>query len=77
MKVTGFDLRKSTHESAVAFGRVILDNVLQVEVSIKDGKNGLFVSFPSKKGKDNKWYQQVKIIDRAVSDAIQEQIIYY
>ena len=77
MKVTGFDLRKSTMEGSVAFGKIVIENAIQVEISIKDSKNGLFVAFPSKRGKDNKWYNQVKIIDREISDNIQEQVIYF
>ncbi len=77
MKVTGFDLKKSAHESSIAFGKIVIENAIQIEISIKEGKNGLFVAFPSKKGKDNKWYNQVRIIDREVSDLIQEQVIYF
>jgi DNA-binding cell septation regulator SpoVG len=77
MKVTGFDLRKSNVEKTHAYGKIVIENVIQVEVSIKDSKNGLFVAFPTKRGSDNKWYPQFKIIDREISDSIQEQVIYW
>lgn len=77
MKVTGFDLRKSDGGKSLAFGRIIIEDKLQVDCSILDGKNGLFVAFPSKKGGDGKWYSTFRIIDRELSDQIQEQVIYY
>ncbi|MBL7665118.1 MAG: septation protein SpoVG family protein [Bacteriovoracaceae bacterium] len=75
MKVTGFSLKKSTQGTSLAYGKIVLDNIIEVDVSIMNGKNGLFVSYPSKKGKDERWYPQFKIIDRTVSDEIQAQVI--
>lgn len=77
MKVTGYALKKSTQGSSLAYGKIVLDNIIEVEVSIMNGRNGMFVSFPTKKGSDNKWYPQFKFIDRAISDAVQEQVILY
>ncbi|MBT3981791.1 MAG: hypothetical protein HOE90_10585 [Bacteriovoracaceae bacterium] len=77
MKVTGFDLRKSEVGKSLAFGRIIMDDVFEVEVQIMTGKNGPFVSYPSKKGKDGKWYNQFRILDRSISDKVQDQVIYF
>lgn len=38
----------------------INDSFLIKGVSVLKGKNGLFVSMPRKKGKDNKWYETVR-----------------
>lgn len=77
MKVTGFDLKKSGQGKSLAFGRIVLDGVLEVDISIMEGKNGPFVSYPSRQGKDGKWYSQVKVIDRDVSQKIQDQVIFF
>lgn len=78
MRVTGFDLKKSVGEgSAVAFGRVVLDNLIEVDVRIMNGKNGLFISYPGRKGAGDRWFSQFKFIDRQVGDDVQNQIIAY
>lgn len=77
MKVTGFDLRKSTVGSSVAYGRIVIEGVFEVEVSIMNGKNGLFVSWPSKRGKDSRWYPQFKVLDKDLNEKINDQVIYF
>lgn len=78
MKVTGFDLKKSEKEgNTKAFGRIIIDDAFEVEVSVVEGKNGLFVSYPSKKSANGKWYSQFRILDRQVQDDVAEQVVYY
>lgn len=41
---------------------------------VMDGQNGLFVSFPSSKGKDGKWYDNV-YMPREVKDKLSELAI--
>ena len=78
MKVTGFDLKKSDREgNQKAFGRIIIDDIFEVEVTLVEGKNGLFVSFPSKKSNTGKWFSLFRILDREVSDNLNEQVIYF
>ena len=78
MKVTGFGLKKSEFEgSSMAYGKIILENIIEIDVSVMQGKNGLFVSYPSRKGKDGRYYAQVKIIDKMVADSIQDQVVRF
>lgn len=37
----------------------VSDQLLLKGLRIVDGKNGLFVSMPQEKGKDNRWYNSV------------------
>lgn len=57
------------YESAIsdtkAFIELKLDEVLIVKgLTLIKGKNGLFLSFPSSKGKDNKYYNSVYSLDK-------------
>lgn len=48
-----------------AFVELKLDEVLIVKgLSLVEGKNGLFLSFPSSKGKDNKYYNSVYSLNK-------------
>lgn len=43
-----------------AFADVLVNDELVIRgVRLLEGKNGLFVSMPQEKGKDNKWYDHV------------------
>ena len=60
-------LRKyeATNSNTKAFIELKLDEVLIVKgLSLVEGKNGLFLSFPSSKGKDNKYYNSVYSLDK-------------
>ena len=51
---------ESANSKTKAFIELKLDEVLIVKgLSLVEGKNGLFLSFPSTKGKDNKYYNSV------------------
>jgi DNA-binding cell septation regulator SpoVG len=78
MKITGFGLKKSDFEgAAVAYGKIVIENLFEVDISLMTGKNGLFVSYPSKKGKDGRYYPQFKVLDKMVADSFQEQVIKF
>ena len=44
-------------------------------VQVMDGKNGLFVSMPRKKGKDNKWYETVRTMTDQIREAISSAVL--
>lgn len=59
-----------------AFADVCLnDSVLIKGVRIVDGKRGLFISLPSEKAKDNKWYESVQITDINIKEQLQDAVI--
>ena len=56
---------ESANSNTKAFIELKLDEVLIVKgLSLVEGKNGLFLSFPSTKGKNNKYYNSVYSLDK-------------
>ena len=50
--------------STKAFANLIIEDILEVcGFRIVDGRNGLFVSPPQKKGADDKWYNDVRFLE--------------
>ena len=46
-------------DGSISFDMVI-DDISIFNSTLREGKNGTFVSFPSRKGKDGKYYSYVK-----------------
>lgn len=58
-------LFESAKSNTKAFIELKLDNVLIVKgLSLVDGEKGLFLSYPSSKGKDGKYYNTVYSLDK-------------
>lgn len=58
-------LFESAKSKTKAFIELKLDNVLIVKgLSLVEGKKGLFLSYPSSKGKDGKYYNTVYSLDK-------------
>lgn len=58
-------LFESAKSNTKAFIELKLDNVLIVKgLSLVEGKKGLFLSYPSSKGKDGKYYNTVYTLDK-------------
>lgn len=58
-------LFESDRNNTKAFIELKLDNVLIVKgLSLVEGKKGLFLSYPSSKGKDGKYYNTVYSLDK-------------
>lgn len=58
-------LFESRRSSTKAFIELKLDNTLIVKgLSLVEGKNGLFLSYPYTKGKDGKYYKSVYSLDK-------------
>lgn len=56
---------ESSNSKTKAFVELKLDEVLIVKgLSLVEGKNGLFLSFPASKGKDNKYYNSVYSLNK-------------
>lgn len=55
----------TSNSKTKAFVTLTLDDTLVIKgLSLVEGSNGLFLSFPSKKGKDNKYYDDVYSLDK-------------
>lgn len=67
---------ESANSNTKAFIELKLDEVLIVKgLSLVKGKNGLFLSFPSSKGKDNKYYNSVYSLDKDWKAQLEENCI--
>lgn len=67
---------ESANSNTKAFIELKLDEVLIVKgLSLVKGKNGLFLSFPSSKGKDNKYYNSIYSLDKDWKAQLEEVCI--
>lgn len=59
-----------------AFIDLELDDTLVIKgLTLVEGKDGLFLSFPSKKGKDGKYYNSVYSLDKEWGNLLQDACI--
>lgn len=59
-----------------AFVDLTLDDTLIIKgLTLVEGKNGLFLSFPSTKGKDGKYYDSVYSLDKEWLELLQDACI--
>lgn len=69
-------LFESQRSNLKAFIELKLDNTLIVKgLSLVEGKNGLFVSYPSTKGKDGKYYNSVYSLDKEWREKLEDLCI--
>ena len=57
-----FELEKSKVEGIEYYGKVIFgedDETISVNITVRKGEDDLFVCYPSRKGKDDKYYAEV------------------
>jgi stage V sporulation protein G len=63
-----------------AFIELVLDNTLVIKgMTLVEGSKGLFLSFPSSKGKDGKYYNSVYSLDKEWLKLLQDACVkkYY
>jgi stage V sporulation protein G len=59
-----------------AFAHVVLNDMLRLSgLRIVNGENGLFVSYPSEKGKDGQYYSIVHPVNRETRNTIQDAVL--
>lgn len=69
-------LYESTKSNTKAFIDLKLDDTLIIKgLSLVEGKKGLFISYPSKKGKDDKYYNSVYSLDKEWSKKLEDTCI--
>ena len=62
--------------SLKAYAVVVLDDKLLLKgIKIVEGKDGLFVSMPQQKGKDDKWHETVTFLTSEAKEALQEAVL--
>lgn len=61
VKVNRLHRMEDEEKNLRAFADIEVNGFLLIKgVRVMNGKNGLFVSMPRQKGKDNKWYETVR-----------------
>lgn len=59
-----------------AFIELCLDNTLVIKgMTLVEGSKGLFLSFPSSKGKDGKYYNSIYSMDKEFTGLLEENCI--
>lgn len=59
-----------------AFIELVLDNTLVIKgMTLVEGSKGLFLSFPSLKGKDGKYYNSIYSMDKEFTGQLEEACI--
>ncbi len=53
----------------------LFDALIIKGLRVVDGKNGLFVSLPREQGKDGKWYQTVRPLNREIIKVIESTVL--
>ena len=59
-----------------AFASINIDDELVIKnLKVVEGKKGLFVSYPSEKGSDGEYYDQVYPLNKETRDYVEETIL--
>lgn len=59
-----------------AFANIDINGKIEIYgVRLLDGKNGMFLGMPSRKGQDDKYYDHVKIKDEPLRDQILAAVV--
>ena len=59
-----------------AFCDIVVSGMLLVKgLRIMEGKKGLFVKMPAKTGKDGKWYESIRPMNKEIRGALNDIII--
>lgn len=54
---------------------IVSDTMLIKGIRIIEGRKGLFVRMPARMGKDGKWYESIKPINKEIRDALNEIVL--
>ncbi len=59
-----------------AFVDISLNNAVLIKgIKVIKGREGLFVSMPQEQGKDNKWYESVRCLNKDIREQISEIVL--
>lgn len=59
-----------------AFVDIIVNNAILIRgIRVVHGKNGLFVSMPKDKSKDDRWFDRVRCLDKAMGDQLANEVL--
>ena len=77
MNIKILDIRKTKFANSIclAFVNIQTDTFVIKGLRIINGRNGLFVSYPREKGKDDKWYDILYPVDVMVKQEIENYVL--
>ncbi len=77
IQVTTKRIHKINNSGALkAYADITLNDILMVKgVRIVEGRNGLFMSMPQNKGKDERWFDIVSAVTPEAREAMQAQVL--
>ena len=77
MKITNVSIRKvEENESLKGYATIVLDDCIAIHsIRIIEGTKGLFVAFPSQRGKNEQFYDLVHPIKQETREMITEEIL--
>ncbi len=59
-----------------AFADIAVNGALLIKgVKVIEGREGLFVSMPQEQGKDNRWYESVRCLNKDIREVINEVVL--
>ncbi len=76
IKVNRMNKMEDPEKNLKAFVDIeVNDSLLVKGLRVMNGQKGLFVTMPRQRGKDEKWYDTVRILSPAVKDQITETVL--
>ena len=54
---------------------VVNDAILIKGIRVVDGKEGMFVAMPSEQGKDERWYERVRCLNKGIKGLIEQKVL--
>ena len=68
--------RLSTATPLKAFVDILINDAILIKgIKVVEGKDGLFVSMPQEKAKDNKWYDSVRCLKKGILQQIETEVL--
>ena len=59
-----------------AFVDIVVNDALVITgLRVVDGKEGLFVSMPREQGRDKKWYDKIRFMEKPVRDYVEQVVL--
>ena len=70
-------IHRLTEEGRIkAFVDLGINNVLMIKgLKIVQGKKGLFISMPTEKGKNERWYERVRCLNQDIRSVIAQKVL--
>ena len=68
--------RVDTGSALKAFADIVINEAVLIRViRVVEGKNGMFVSMPKEKSKDNRWFDRIRFLDQDTDRSLAEEVL--